>query len=269
MVVGVTNRMIDTTWLYNEIVKQVESADSEQFVDMLTALGGEMPDYLRAHLEMEHSTPSPSGVASCRLQQWFKGQGAEVQQGIPASWSLRSMAGTVNEPIWIAILRLCGLPVTFPKESYDCGDHMRAHPDGLIGDDGLLELKSVTGWTYKRLIEGQGVAYEEPKHYTQTQLYMLATGRSYSLYVASTPDPALLQSMMRGWKKYGPEYQLPLCYLEVIPRREVDIEAALARADMIAADKESSTPPPRDFDGQIKWPCSYCAFQPKCQEIYG
>jgi len=36
------------------------------------------------------------------------------------------------------------------------------------------------------------------------------------LYFASPPDPLLLQSLMRQWKKYGQGYELPLFYLEVV-----------------------------------------------------
>jgi len=262
--------MIDTGALYGKLISTIEGMESEEFTVLLSNLAAVTPDYLRAHMEMEHSTPSPSGVTACRLQQYLKKTDEEVTSKIPASWSLRAAAGTIGEPLWLALLRMADVNVSFPEEGgYPCGPLMRAHPDGLIDQDGLLELKSTTGWTYKRLIEGIGVAYEEPKHYMQAQLYMYATGRDWCLYLASTPDPALLQSMMRNYKKYGKEYELPFCYLEVIKRREQDIEAGLARAEMIVADRESGILPPRDFDGRKNWPCNYCPYQVKCQETYG
>jgi len=257
--------------LYSRITAAVEDmgSGSPEALALLGQLGGETPRWLQAHLELEHSTPSPSGVTACRLQQYGRAKGWPEEGSNPVNWTARAAAGVIREPYWLAILTLAGLDIQLSDTAIPCGPHMKANPDAYLGDWGIVELKDLQGWTFKRVIEGMGIAYEEPRYYTQVQLYLHATGRQWALFVASTPDPAMLQSMMRGYKKYGPEYDLPLVYLEWVERRDVDVAAALARAEMIVEDIEGDIVPPRDFDGQVKWPCSYCPFQRTCNERYG
>lgn len=261
--------------LNDRIYAAIEEMGSEDSLALLGELAGQAPAHYKKHLELEHSTPSPSGITRCRLQQWYKAKEEESSVVLPAAWKKRSAAGVLIELYWMTILKLTGLDI-YDNGPYRCGDHMDAHPDAFIADDGLLELKDKTGWAYKRLIEGSGIAYEEPSEYMQAQLYMAATERPWLLYLASPADPAFLQSIMQGWKKYGQNYELPLVYLAVIERREQDILAGLARAEMIAEDVKQDEPPPREFDGvalnpkgKKAFPCGYCIYHPQCQEVYG
>ena len=167
--------------LRTRIYSAIEEMGSTESLRLLGELGGEIPAYLSKHLAMIHTVPSPSSVMDCRLQQWFKVREYEPDVVIPAAWLKRAAAGVVIEPYWMAILSLAGLPVTLPDKALSCGPHMRAHPDGYIGDNALLELKDKTGWGYKRLIEGNGIAYEEPNEYMQCQLYLHASGRDWCL----------------------------------------------------------------------------------------
>ena len=269
--------------LETSIYQAIEEMGNEESLKLLGQIAGEAPRYYEAHLRMEHSVPSPSSISRCRLQQYFKATGQKPDVNLPAAWTKRSAAGVMTEAYWLTILRLAGLDIQLPSvDGYECGSYMMAHPDSLIGGDGLLELKDKNGWAYKRLIEGQGVAYEEPSEYTQTQLYLQATGRSWALYLASPADPAMLESMMRNYNKYKdiPDWHLPLFYLEGINRREQDIQAGLARADMVHHDlssTETGVIPPREYDGKElnsngktkAFPCGYCQFQKTCVEVYG
>ena len=263
--------------LRQKIYAAIEEMGSEESLRLLGELGTQMPQYLAKHLAMIHTVPSPSSVMDCRLQQWFKVREYEPDVVIPAAWLKRAAAGVVIEPYWMAILSSAGLPVTLPDKPWSCGLHMRAHPDGYIGDNALLELKDKTGWGYKKLIEGNGIAYEEPNEYMQCQLYLHASGRDWALYLASPADTALLQSLMRQWKKYGKSYDLPLVYLEIVQKREQDILVGLARGDMIHEDAQSDAAPPREYDGvpfkkdgvTKSFPCGYCIYQPTCKETYG
>ena len=264
--------VINLDELTPRIYAAIEGMEGEESLRLLGELAGKAPAYYKRHLEMEHSLPSPSSVQTCRLQQWFKGKEYMPTRTIPAAWSARSAAGVLTEIYWVTILRLAGVDVILPEDN---GDPL-AHVDGFIGDDGILELKNKTGWGYKRLIEGKGIAYEEPREYMQVQLYLNATGRDWVLYFASPADPALLQSLMRQWKKYGTAYDLPLFYLEVVEKRQQDIDAGLARMDMIAIDLASDSPPPREFDavefgkkGAKAFPCGYCVHIDSCNEVYG
>lgn len=265
-----SNPPIDLAVLEERIYSALEDIGSEKFLSLLARLGGEMPSYLKAHLELEHSLPSPSGLTSCRTQLYWKGKKAEEDEGkrIPAHWFSRSAAGVMKEPFWFAVLERAGLELTITKEPKPCGPHMRAHPDAYIGDTGLLELKDLTAWTFKHLIEGQGIAYEEPRYYTQCQMYMEATGRDWTLFFASTPDPAFAQSIFRREKKYGQQWTIPLAYMEIVYRRQQDVDAGLMRAEMIVRDAAADFPPPPEFDGKVKWPCSYCGYQARCQEAF-
>ena len=261
--------------LSDRIYASIEEMGSEDSLALLGELAGQAPAHYKKHLELEHSTPSPSGITRCRLQQWYKAKEEESSVVLPAAWKKRSAAGVLIELYWMSVLQLAGLDIQ-PTEATPCGEHMRAHPDALVGSDGLLELKDKTGWAYKRLIEGTGLAYEEPSEYMQAQLYMAATERQWCLYLASPADPAFLQSIMQQWKKYGPNYELPLVYLAVIERREQDILAGLARAEMIAEDVKQEEPPPREFDGvalnpkgKKSFPCGYCLHNKQCVECYG
>jgi len=257
--------------LYDRIHAAVQQMGegTPEALELLGRLGGETPRWLQAHLSLEHSTPSPSGVTACRLQQYGKAKGWPITGTTPAHWTARAAAGVIREPYWLSILTLAGLDIRMADEAVPCGPHMLANPDAYIGDWAIVELKDLQGWTYKRVIEGMGIAYEEPRYYAQCQLYMHATDRKWCLFMASTPDPAMLQSMMRNYKKNGPEYELPLVYLEWVERRDVDVAAALARAEMIAEDIAGDIVPPRDFDGKVKWPCSYCPVQEECRKRYG
>src|SRR3990167_6024300 len=160
--------------LKQRIYAAIEEMGSGESLRLLGELGAQMPQYLAKHLEMTHTVPSPSSVMDCRLQQWFKAREYETDVVVPAAWLTRAAAGVVIEPYWAAVLSLAGIPVSFPDKALPCGPNMQAHPDGYIGDNALLELKDKTGWGYKRLIEGNGIAYEEPNEYMQCQLYLHA-----------------------------------------------------------------------------------------------
>ena len=265
----------------HRVYQALEDTDSQEFQDILRELGTETPDYLANHLGAEHSTPSPSGLTTCHTQLWYKNQGVEEEHSVPAAWKKRAAVGSMTELLWIALIRLAGYDVTLAGQ-YECGPYMRGHPDGWIPQDfnasidqsldkwGILELKDLTGWTYKRIIEEPGgIRNSEMQYYTQVQMYMYATKASWALFFASPADPAHLQSNMRRYKKYGQSWTLPLFYTEIVERDEAHIEASLNRAESIATLLSEITPPPREYDGITKWPCQYCPFQKRCNEEFG
>jgi hypothetical protein len=182
--------------------------------------------------------------------------------------------GIVSEPYWLAVLASGGRELALPNARYQCGAHMWAHPDAVMDGSFLVELKSESGFGYKKLLESYvGVQKEEVGHYVQAQLYMHATGHEWTLYLTTPPDPGLLQSTMRQRKKYGRDYLLEPVYLEWIARDEDAIAMALARAEMLVADAASPVPPPREFSGvefdnedKRTWPCGYCLWLRRCND---
>ena len=245
----------------------------EMALNKLAELTSNVPDWIRLHLEMEHTFPSPSGVMRCRLAQWYAARGVEPDQKSPLSWKVRRAAGILQEPYFLAVLASGGAKVELPNKKYQCGPYMQAHPDAVMDDEFIIEIKSETGVGYKRLLETPGGVYvTEKSHFVQAQLYLYATGREYCLYLTNPPDPSLLQSDMRRYKRYGQNYELPAVYLEWIARDESTIEMALERAEMITNDKKKDTPPPKEFSGEEfahtgkrAWPCGWCLNLTSCQ----
>jgi len=246
----------------------LQNMESPEFRGLLKELGEEMPQHLATQLGMEHSSPSPSGLTTCHTQLWYKAHDVEVENKVPAAWLKRAAVGSMTELLWIALIRLAGYNVSFSK-GFPVGEHMRGHADGFI-EGGLIELKDLTGWTYKRIIEEPGgIVNSEMRYYTQMQMYMYGADVDWGLFFVSVADPAHLQSNMRRYKKYGQGWDLPLFYTEIVERDEAHIQASLNRAESIATLMKEITPPPREYDGVINWPCGYCPFQRRCNEEFG
>ena len=251
--------------------------DGPRFVGLLEELTPAVPAWIKAHLEMEHSHPSPSGITRCRLQQWFDAKKMPPDQEIPVGWKLRRMMGIISEPLWLALLGLAGFDVSLPDACLPCGPKMLAHPDAILDGEFPFELKSKSGVGFKMLMESAGVADEEPGDFAQLQLSIFAAKADWGLYVATPPDPGMLQADLRRKKRYGRDYELDPVYVQWVPRDDATIEAMLSRAELLAADAERDEPPPREYDGlpedprtgKRTWPCGYCIHLDKCNDTYG
>ena len=58
-------------------------------------------------------------------------------------------------------------------------------PDGLVGDEGLIEIKCPTNKTYTQyLLDGK----IKPEYYSQMQMQMMITGRAWCDYVVYNPN---------------------------------------------------------------------------------
>ena len=254
------------------ITDAIGHLDSRESLSLLDRLAGEAPDYYRAHMEMEHTIPSPSGVMRCLKQQYLKATGVEEETEIPAAWWKRAAMGTLLEPFWFAVLRMAGLDLELWNNSIACGPHMRGYPDAAIGAGGLLELKDKTGFAFKRILEAGDLHVGEERDYYQTQSYLHGTGRDWTLYVASPADPGMLQSQLRNYKAYGPTYELPLVYMEIVYPNEAAIAIVMGRAATLTGCLERKEVPPCEFawqsplkrDGRKSWPRGYCPFPSYC-----
>lgn len=58
-------------------------------------------------------------------------------------------------------------------------------PDGLIGDDGLIEIKCPTDKTYTQYLIDNVI---KPEYYSQMQMQMLITNRNWCDYVVYNPN---------------------------------------------------------------------------------
>jgi len=98
-----------------------------------------------------------------------------------------------------------------------------ASPDGLVGDDGLLELKSPNTATHIDTLLGQAVP---SKYVTQMQWQMACTGRNWCDYVSFDPR---LPEAMRLFVKRVPRDDKMIADLENEVRaflREIDDKVA-------------------------------------------
>lgn len=78
------------------------------------------------------------------------------------------------------------------------GDYLGFSPDGIIGEDGLIEIKCPMGPEFVRFVDTK----EIPKaHYAQMQWGMFLTGRKWCDYVVFNPDfkPAELHIVRVDW----------------------------------------------------------------------
>ena len=194
----------------------------------------------------------------------------------PIAWQRRRSMGILAEPYWLSVFETAGLPVIMPQAELEC-DVMLAHPDGIMHRfDTTLELKDVTGWDYRRLIEHPPLEASHPEAYAQLQLNSFAADTGWGLYLAAPADPSMLQKLLRGHKRYPNDYELPVFYLEWIRRDDFYVEYLFERARMIAGDLLSNEAPPREYaaithrpDGVKAWPCGYCLWAPTCVDKYG
>lgn len=248
---------------------------SDASLQALSKISEKIPGWLKAHLTMEHTIPSPSTVTECRYKLWNRAKKVPPDSESPRGWKIRRAMGIISEPYWLAVLEAGELKAEAWSTTLTCGPHMTAHPDAVIKDDFLFEFKSTTGVGYKRLVESlAGVRAAEWSHYMQAQLYMYAAKYKWLLYLCSPPDFSLTQSMIRQRKKYKGIYELPPVYLEWIPLDTRVVEEGLQRAEWITDDIKKDTPPLREYsgvefkmDGKTRtFPCGYCLYLKTCNE---
>lgn len=105
----------------------------------------------------------------------------------------------------------------------------------------LVECKSYNTKRFQDL-KKNGVAEEEPKYYSQMQIYMNAEGLDYGLFMALNKDD----------ESY---------HMEWIERDPLDATQKLERAEDVIAAQE---PPQRLTDKATDWRCQFCDFKNIC-----
>lgn len=105
-----------------------------------------------------------------------------------------------------------------------------ASPDGLVGDDGLVEIKCPNTATHLDTLLGAKVP---TKYVTQMQWQMACTGRQWCDFVSFDPRlPAHLQTFIRRVPRDNAE----ISRLEAEVRKFIDgIESKLAELERLAA----------------------------------
>jgi hypothetical protein len=84
-----------------------------------------------------------------------------------------------------------GNPMFFPYEKFP--DWAGGSPDGLIGDDGVIEVKcpynSAHHITHLLIGSAEDLKKEKPDYYGQIQFNMLCTGRKNGFFISYDPRP--------------------------------------------------------------------------------
>ena len=91
----------------------------------------------------------------------------------------------------------------FVESDDEYADFVGCSPDGLVGDDGLIEIKcplakNFLQWT-EPTDEGRQVKYIKPEYYTQIQFNLLVTGRQWIDFCYYHPRAGLVV------KRYYPD----------------------------------------------------------------
>ena len=154
----------------------------------------------------------------------YHGAEREFKGNIATQWGSKNEATAIIE-----YTLTTGLEVTETGfHPYDAGGaKLGASPDGLVGDDGIVEIKCPFGMKIKTISE-------QPHYYHQIQLELLSTGRAWCDYVCWTPDDIFIERVPADpfWlDSYGAELAaFYAAYLAII--------ASDALSEPFIADKE-------------------------------
>ena len=123
---------------------------------------------------------------------------------VAKTWAMRR--GTFLEPFAreeYDMTRATVTQVGFMTRSFDDGGLLGYSPDGLVGEDGLIEIKCLSLMKHRRTILANEVPAE---HVAQIQAGLLVSGREWCDYVSfhpgyptwiirATPDPAWQEAL--------------------------------------------------------------------------
>lgn len=158
------------------------------------------------------------------------------------------LGDTVETEIKALIEKYCkDISITYPKEtvSFDVnGYQVPGHVDGLIGDDTVLEIKSINGMRFK-FLDREGI----PEEYkAQACAYMHALKRKKTLFIFYCKDTSHLKEM---WFEYDSNL------LNKIKQRF---------SNVLSSTKDEL--PDREYGpnekGRLPWQCSYCSYNQHC-----
>lgn len=123
------------------------------------------------------------------------------------------MRGTLDEPVARGIYAEHYAPVEecgFMVREYANGDRLGYSPDGLVGDDGLIEIKAPRAKKHIATVLADEVP---PEHMAQIQAGLLVSGRAWCDYVSYSgglpmwtkrvlPDPAWHDAILAAVERF-------------------------------------------------------------------
>lgn len=209
---------------------------------ILNGIASEEKEERRSPLRMSSSGKCARAIA----YQYHKFEASELS---PRAMMVFRLGHTIEAEVKALIAKYCDLPITYPTETIKYtvdGVDIDGHVDGLIGDDMVLEVKSINGMRFKNL-DREGIPEDYRK---QACSYMKALNRTKTLFVFYCKDTSHLREMIF-------EYD-PLMFEEIYSRF----------SSVIQSTKENL--PAREYgplkSGFLGWRCSYCSFWKHCYE---
>lgn len=195
----------------------------------------------------EVTAPYFSSIGKCLRQQaygllGFEEAGKEID-------SRAKMVFFQGDMVELAIVQLakavgCNITGTGFEQTSTEWNGMRGRPDGVLDGKYLVEVKSMSSFTFKRFEQGE---LDESYRY-QCNAGMVALGLSKTVIVAQNKDAGVLHEMI----------------IDQDPVIVQDIKTRLAT--LSAATKENLPPRPYapDAKGFYPWNCLYCGHWKTC-----
>lgn len=242
-----------------------------------------------ANADSEHAVPSPSGVADCRLKQWFTGREVPRSNPIPPANYKKMETGRHIERFWHDIYEQAGFDVLPTPDSEPFDNFKGGQGDGIlvirtdelaetmglrVGDRGLLELKDLGMWTFDDYVL-HGTEGKDIEHYKiQTQIYLGRYNLKFAVLHGGIADNSAQMFLWQRMRKR--EGNPPPFWLEIVYPDPVVYAAMNARAGEVNWYIENVEQPPlvlKDFDPeQGKFPCGsderpYCGWRDLCKKV--
>lgn len=255
------------------------------------ALAGELyhAAFDLANADSDHAVPSPSGVADCRLKQWFAATETPRSNPIgPASYK-KMETGRHIEQFWHTIYEQAGFDVLETPESEPFDNYKGGRGDGIlvvrtpelakimglkVGDRGLLELKDLGVFTFDDFVL-HGADGPDIAHYkVQTQVYLGRYGLKFAILHGGQSDNSASMfywGRMRKRKGFPPPFMIEIVYPDPVVYAYYN-----DRAGEVSWYAEHVTTPPealKDFNpAKGRFPCGsderpYCSWRDICLKV--
>lgn len=197
--------------------------------------------------EKQTKTYRLSSIGHCLRQQAYKALGfEEAGKEIDARSRMVFLMGDLTEVAVVGLAKAAGCQIAGTGDAQlevDI-DGVVGHPDGVINGSVLLEVKSMSSYSFDEFERGK---IQDGYRY-QCNAYMSALGFEQCCIVALNKDAGVLSEMV---------ISKDLAIVAKIKQRITALKKA-TKEDLPAREYQP------DEKGFLPWPCAYCAFHRTC-----
>lgn len=234
----------------------------------------------------DHAVPSPSGVAGCRLQQWFAGKRIPRTNPIPPASFKKMETGRHIEPFWRDVYEAAGFdvepcpePEPFDNFRGGIGDAILTVRDPALGIDlglptgsrGLLELKDLGIWSFTDYVLNGSMGKDIEKYRKQVGVYLHRYKLDFAILHGGQADNSAVTWI---WQKIRRRAGFaPPFWLEILYPDEAEYARLNDRAGEVAWYIDNVDEPPavlKDYNPEKgEFPCGsdtrpYCGWREIC-----